>query len=89
MISSRISVTLSRKKRDNVNVLESSLKISSEVRTLVDLEKCVKINDQNVHDDRNASFSRLVALLEKYKDVIPFFKFKLSLFSISFFKNFQ
>lgn len=69
----------------NVNVLESSLK-SSQICTLVELDKCIKIN---VHVDPNALFSKLFVLLERCEDATPFFMFELTPFSTSVFKNFQ
>ena len=45
-----------QKTLDNINVLERSLKRSMQVGTLVDLEKGVKINGENVHVDPNALF---------------------------------
>lgn len=48
-----------------------------------------KIDGQNVHVDINSLFSRLVVLLERCEDVTLFFKFKLTSFPTSIFKNFQ
>ena len=73
---------------NNVNVLAYSLKRSMQVRNLVELEKGVKIDSENVHVDPHALFSKLVILLER-QDVTPFFKFELTPFPISLFKNFQ
>lgn len=50
-------------KLGNVNILKSSLKRSSQVRTFVELEKCVKIDGQNVHAGAIALFLRIVVLL--------------------------
>ena len=77
-----------QKTRDNVNVLECSLKRSIKVCTLVEFEKGVKIDGENIHVDPNALFSRLVILFERQEDVTPFFKFELT-FPTSLFKSFQ
>lgn len=69
-----------QKKLDNVNDLESSLRTGSEVRTLVELEKWVKIDSQNIHVDPKALFSRLVVLLERCEEMTSFFKFQLQEF---------
>ena len=68
--------------------MERSLKRSMQVGTLVDLEKGVKINGENVHVDPNALFLRLVILLERQEDVTPFFKFELTPFPTALFKSF-
>ena len=54
-----------QKTLDNVNVLECLLKRSMQVRTLVELEKGVKNDGENVHLDPNASFSRGLILFDK------------------------
>lgn len=65
---------------DNGKLLESSLKISSQVRTLVELDKCAMIDGENVYLDPYTLVPRLFFLLEGCEDVIPFFKFKLATF---------
>lgn len=70
------------KEFENVNILESSLQSSSQVRTLVGLKECLKIGYQNDTFDPNVLSSRPVVLLERWEDVTPFLKFELCSTSI-------
>lgn len=54
-----------QKMLDNGKLLESSLKISSQVRTLVELDKCAMIDGENVYLDPYTLVPRLFFLLEK------------------------
>lgn len=42
------------------------------MRTLVELERLVKIDGRNVYVDPNALFSNLIVLLESCENVTPF-----------------
>ena len=44
-----------------------------QVLILVELEKGVKIDDENVHVDPNAFFPRIVILLERQEDLTQFY----------------
>ena len=65
------------------------MKRSDKVITLANLQKCVKIDKKSVHVDPNTLFTRLVLLLERYEDVISYFKYELTAFPTSLFKNSQ
>ena len=78
-----------QKKVDNVNVWECWLKRIMQVRTIVELERGVKIDGEKVYVDPNALFSRLIILLERQEELTPFFKFELTPFPTSLFKCFQ
>lgn len=51
-----------------MNVLESSLKRGPQARTLLELEKGVMIDGQNVHVEPNALFSSQFVRLERCED---------------------
>ena len=44
-----------------------------QVLILAELQKGVKIDDENVHVDPNDFFPRLVVLLERQEDLTPFY----------------
>ena len=67
---------------DIVNILECLLKKSMQVHTLVELEKDIKIDSENVHVNPNVLFLRLVILM-------LFFQFELTPFPTSLFMSFQ
>ena len=79
---------LLQQKLENVNVLDVSVKRSDKVITLANMQKCVKIDKKSVHVDPNTLFTRLVLLLERYEDVISYFKYELT-FPTSLFKDSQ
>ena len=62
---------------DGVSVAEATVKRSHQVRTLENLQKGIIIDKQTEHIDPMILFQRLILIVQKESDMLPYFSFEL------------
>ena len=65
----------------------ASVKRRAKIKSLVNLKKVIKIDQQNVHVDPLVLFTRLVMLLERTDDMSTYFWYELTPVPTSLFKE--
>ena len=76
-----------QKSMDCLNVLDVSMKRSNQVKTLVNLEKCITVEKQPLHIDGNVLFSRLIVLIQRTDNIAPYFDYELTPVPMALFKD--
>ena len=76
-----------QQKIDNVTVTEASLKRSNQIRSLNHLQPGIQINNKKYHIDPMILFSRLIAIVQREEYITQYFKYELTAFPISLFKD--
>ena len=76
-----------QQKIDSVTVTEASLKRSDQIRSLNHLQPGIQINKKKYHIDLIIFFSRLIAIVQREEDMTQYFKYELTAFPTSLFKD--
>ena len=72
---------------DNMEYQKVKIKRSDTVKTMASLQSAVKIADEEVAIDPMTLFSRLVVLIMREQDIIPYFSYELAPYPPSLFKD--
>ena len=74
-------------KLNNVSVTEASLKRKDQVCSLDHLQPGIQIDKKKYHIDPMNLFSRLIAIVQREEDMIPYFSYELTTIPTSLFKD--
>ena len=72
---------------DNVCAIEASIKRREQVRSLDHLYPGVKIDKKKVTINPTLLFSRLIAIVQREEDMVPFFDYELTTIPTTLFKD--
>ena len=72
---------------DNVCVIDASIKRREQVRSLDHLYPGVKIDKKKVTINPTLLFSRLIAIVQREEDMVPFFDYELTTIPTALFKD--
>ena len=73
---------------DYLNVTEASIKRSNHIKSLVDLKPGIQVDQQKMNIDSTILFSRLIVIVQREEDMSLYFKYKLTAFPTSLFKDY-
>ena len=76
-----------QRKLNNICVTEASLKRNDQVRSLNHLQPAILIEKKKYHIDPMKLFSRLIAIVQREDDMIPYFSYELTAIPTSLFKD--
>ena len=77
-----------QKHLDNISVLEASIKRSEQIKSLDHLYPGIKVDKEKVHINPTLLFSRLIALVQREEDMLPYFDYELTAIPTSLFKDY-
>ena len=75
------------KQLDNVSVVDASIKRNDQVRSLDHLLPGIQVDKKKIHINPTLLFSRLIAIVQREEDMVPFFCYELTTVPTSLFKN--
>ena len=75
-----------QEKLNNIHVTEASLKRKDQVRSLNHLQPAIQI-EKKIYIDPMKLFSRLIAIVQREEDMIPYFSYELTAIPTSLFKD--
>ena len=76
-----------QKHLDNISVLEASIKKSEQVKSLNHLYPRIQVDKEKVQINPTLLFSRLIAIVQREEDMIPYFDYELTAIPTSLFKD--
>ena len=82
IVGAKIQKTL-----DNVTVLEASIRRNEQIQSLDHLYPGLKVDKQKVHINPTLLFSRLIAIVQREEDMVPYFNYELTTVPTSLFKD--
>ena len=75
------------KQLDKVSAIDASIKRSDQVRSLDHLHPGIELDKKKVHVNPTQLFSRLIAIVQREEDMVPFFNYELTTIPTSLFKD--
>ena len=75
------------KQLDKMHVKDASIKRNDQVQSLDHLYPDIQVDKQKVHINPTLLFSRLIAIVQREKDMAPFFNYEFTTIPTSLFKD--